>query len=189
MEFSELIDVELWSRVGMALLCGGLVGLERQLRGKPAGMRTSSLICLGTTMFVYLGMGIRHDDGGDATRVLGQIVTGVGFLGAGVIMTRNGLVTGVTSAAVIWVLAAIGAAIGAGRFGAAFAISIATVSILVGVEWLEKAFAGLRRGVHANILLERALDEQARAERAHGDPNDPEPRMRSSGVPPYRNRE
>ena len=189
MEFKDLIDVELWSRVGMALLCGGLVGLERQLRGKPAGMRTSSLVCLGTTMFVYLGMGMRSDASDDATRVLGQVVTGVGFLGAGVIMTRNGLVTGVTSAAVIWVLAAIGAAIGAGRFGAAFAISIATVSILVGVEWLEKAFGALRRGVHANVLLEKALDEQARERASMERPDLEEPRFRSSGVPPYRNRE
>jgi putative Mg2+ transporter-C (MgtC) family protein len=191
MEFSEIIDFELWSRVGMALLCGGVVGLERQLRGKPAGMRTSSLVCLGTTMFVYLGMGL-HEQGGDATRVLGQIVTGIGFLGAGVIMTRNGLVTGVTSAAVIWVLAAIGAAIGAGRFGAGFAIAIATVSILVGVERLEKIFAALRRGVHANVLLEQALEEQARSEQARAeltsaDLHDGEVAVqRASGAPPFR---
>jgi putative Mg2+ transporter-C (MgtC) family protein len=195
MDFGELIDVALWSRVGMALLCGGIVGLERQLRGKPAGMRTSSLVCLGTTMFVYLGSEMRDLDGGDATRVLGQIVSGIGFLGAGVIMTRNGLVTGVTSAAVIWVLAASGAAIGIGRFGAATAISVATVAILVGVEQLERVFAGLRRGVHQNILFERALNEQARAEGVTGehqahDPSELEPPpFRSSGVPPYRNRE
>lgn len=193
MDLEEIFDGALWSRVGMALLCGGVIGLERQLRGKPAGMRTSSLVCLGTTMFVYLGLGLSGVSGGDATRVLGQVVTGVGFLGAGVIMTRNGLVTGVTSAAVIWVLAATGAAVGAGRFGAAFSIAIATVSILVGVEWLEKAFSALRRGVHANLGLERALEEQ----QAHGDASqaaatgseDAAPPYRSSGIPPYRNRE
>jgi putative Mg2+ transporter-C (MgtC) family protein len=190
MDFAEIFDGELWSRVGMSLLCGGLVGLERQLRGKPAGMRTSSLVCLGTTMFVYLGMGLSGESGGDATRVLGQVVTGVGFLGAGVIMTRNGLVTGVTSAAVIWVLAAIGALVGAGRFGAAVAIAIATVSILVGVQRLEKIFSALRRGVHANMMIERVLDEHVRAEHASGEPYDAgDPPFRSSGVPPYRNRE
>src|SRR5688500_9804511 len=114
MIFDELWDGELWARVGMALLCGGIVGLERQLRGKPAGIRTSALICIGTSMFVYLGRQLEGDHG-DPARVVGQVVTGIGFLGAGVIMTRNGLLTGVTSAAVIWILAAAGAAIGLGR--------------------------------------------------------------------------
>ncbi|MET0342597.1 MAG: MgtC/SapB family protein [Polyangiales bacterium] len=180
--FDELRDLALWSRVGMAMLCGGLVGLERQLRGKPAGMRTSSLICLGTTMFVYLGIGISDAGHGDATRVLGQVVTGVGFLGAGVIMTRNGLVTGVTSAAVVWVLAAIGAMIGAGRYAAALAVSIVTVVVLVGVELLERVFSSLRRGVHANMALLRADDE------GDDDGDGESRRPRSSGAPPWKNR-
>jgi putative Mg2+ transporter-C (MgtC) family protein len=150
MELGELGDAELWTRVGMSLLCGGMVGLERQIRGKPAGMRTCSLICLGTTMFVYLSLGLHGEFGGDSTRVLAQVVSGVGFLGAGVIISRNGLVTGVTSAAVVWVLAAVGGAIGAGRFGVALATSFTTVFILAGVEKLERAFAQLRRGVHAD---------------------------------------
>src|SRR5688500_19047345 len=136
MGFAQIFDPSLWARVGMALLCGGMVGLERQLRGKPAGMRTSCLICLGTAMFVYLGIGF-ETDAADPTRVLGQVVTGIGFLGAGVIMTRDGLVTGVTSAAVVWVLAAAGSWIGAGRFGPAIVMSVVTVSVLVGVERLE----------------------------------------------------
>ena len=180
-ELGELIDGALWSRIGMALICGGMIGFERQLRGKPAGMRTSSLICLGTAMFVFLGMGMRDVSGGDATRVLGQVVTGVGFLGAGVIMTRNGLVTGVTSAAVVWVLAAVGAAIGAGRFGAAFAISVVTVSVLVGVQKLELAFSQLRRGVHAETHLQGPVDDpNAEDEHRHSH------RARSSGAPPMR---
>jgi putative Mg2+ transporter-C (MgtC) family protein len=177
MEFGELGDAALWSRVGMAMLCGGLVGLERQLRGKPAGMRTSSLICLGTTMFVYLSIGLRGEMGGDSTRVMAQVVSGVGFLGAGVIMTRNGLVTGVTSAAVVWVLAAVGAAIGAGRFGPALATSLVTVTILVGVEWLEKAFEGLRRGVHADTPPPEAAEGDEAFEATIL-------RHRSSGAPP-----
>lgn len=184
MDFGEFLDAALWSRVGMALLCGGLIGLERQLRGKPAGMRTSSLICLGTTLFVYLGLGISglQGGGGDATRVLGQVVTGVGFLGAGVIMTRNGLVTGVTSAAVVWLLAAVGSAVGTGRFGAALAVSIVSIVVLVGVEQLEKVFSALRRGVHANIDLAMRDDDQPTVGPRRG--------HRSSGAPPYRrNRE
>jgi putative Mg2+ transporter-C (MgtC) family protein len=146
----EAWDSALWTRVGMALLCGGIVGLERQLRGKPAGMRTSSLICLGTAVFVYFGVGLTGAQG-DPSRVLGQVVTGIGFLGAGVIMTRNGLLTGVTSAAVIWLLAAVGSAIGLGRFGAALTLAVVSVAVLVGVEQLEHAFSSLRRGVHSGV--------------------------------------
>ncbi|MFT3924917.1 MAG: MgtC/SapB family protein [Myxococcales bacterium] len=150
MHLGEFLDGVLWSKVAVAIFCGGIVGVERQLRGKPAGMRTSSLICLGTMMFVHLGHELTGgSSGADPTRVLGQVVSGIGFLGAGVIMTRNGLLTGVTSAAVVWVLAAVGAAVGAGKFAEAITMSVTTVSILVGVERLERAFAALRRGVHA----------------------------------------
>lgn len=183
MELGELLDGELWSRVGAALLCGGVIGFERQLRGRPAGVRTSSLICLGTAMFVYLGMTLRSESGGDATRVLGQVVTGVGFLGGGVIMTRDGLVTGVTSAAVVWVLAAVGAAIGAGRLGLAVVISLVTVSVLVGVEKLEHAFSQLRRGVHAE-KPELSMDSTPTQDHTKL----PLHRPRSSGAPPYRPR-
>jgi putative Mg2+ transporter-C (MgtC) family protein len=161
MDLAEFLDGELWIRVAVALFCGGIVGLERQLRGKPAGMRTSSLICLGTMMFVYLGQEL-GGPGTDPTRVLGQVVTGIGFLGAGVIMTRDGMVTGVTSAAVVWMLAAVGAAIGLGKFRVAASMSVVTVCILVGVERLEHAFAALRRGVHARSLEEdEALTERS----------------------------
>jgi putative Mg2+ transporter-C (MgtC) family protein len=166
MRFDEVLDPALWSRVAMALLCGGMIGLERQLRGKPAGMRTSSLICMGTAMFVYLGHGLEGATG-DPTRVLGQVVTGIGFLGAGVIMTRDGMVSGVTSAAVVWILAAAGSAIGFGRFGSALAMSLVTVAILVGVQWLEVAFAALRQGVHASDA------QELRAPRSSGLPPTP----------------
>jgi putative Mg2+ transporter-C (MgtC) family protein len=142
-------DLAYWLQVGAAVFCGGLVGLERQLRGKPAGIRTSALVCLGTAMFVRLGAGAVTESA-DPTRVIGQVVTGIGFLGAGVIMTRGGLVTGVTSAAVIWVLAAIGAAVGLGHLTGAVALTFVTVGILVGVETLEVTFRRLRQGVHSH---------------------------------------
>ena len=140
---------QFWIGIGIAALCGGIIGFERQIRGKPAGIRTSILICLGTSIFVHLGTTF----GGanvDPTRVLGQVVTGVGFVGAGVILAREGLVKGVTSAAVIWVLAGIGAMIGFGLFASAVALSIVTVGILTGVEVLENSVRRLRRGVHAS---------------------------------------
>jgi putative Mg2+ transporter-C (MgtC) family protein len=137
-----------WKTVGVAIVTGGMMGLERQLRGKPAGIRTSVLICLGTTMFVFLS----HQFGGpgtDPTRVLGQVVTGIGFLGGGVMLIREGIVYGVTTAAVIWMLAAVGSMVGLGYFGAAFALAFVQVGVLVGVEMFEAHFPWFRRGVHA----------------------------------------
>jgi putative Mg2+ transporter-C (MgtC) family protein len=137
-----------WFRLGAALLCGGMLGLERQLRGKPAGIRTSILICLGTMLFVTLGSAFSPVSA-DPTRVLGQVVTGIGFLGAGVILTREGIVVGVTSAAAIWLLAAVGSAIGLGYELSALVITLVSLAVLVGIEALEGSFASLRRGVHA----------------------------------------
>lgn len=147
MDWTEPLAAEFWIRLAVALVCGGSIGLERQLRGKPAGMRTSMLVCLGTYFYVRLGsqLGVEH---GDPTRVLGQVVTGIGFLGAGVILTRGGQVIGITSAAVMWMLAAIGSAVAVDRLGAAVAITLTTLGILVGLNMLEKGFAVLRRGVH-----------------------------------------
>ena len=142
------LSSQFWIRIGVSVACGGIIGLERQVRGKPAGIRTSILICLGTQFFVLLGSGFAAETA-DPTRVLGQVVTGIGFLGGGVILAREGSVLGVTSAAVIWVLAAIGATIGVGYISAALAISIVTVAILVGVELLEGSFRSLRQGVYA----------------------------------------
>lgn len=133
-----------WKHVGTACLCGGAIGLERQLRGKVAGMRTSILICLGTSFFVSLGVSLSPPPL-DPTRVLGQVVTGIGFLGAGVILARGDRIVGVTTAAVIWVLAAIGALIGAGRLQAAMIGSLLAILILVGVEGIEKVF-GMKGG-------------------------------------------
>ena len=152
MDTVSFMSPDLWVRIIVSIVCGTLVGLDRQLRGKPAGIRTSSLICLGTTIFVTLGSSDYAPSQGDHLRVLSQVVTGIGFLGAGVIMSKEGLVTGVTSAAVIWVLATIGAAVGMGYFGMAFAITIATISVLVGVEFLEETFQKLRSGSHRKGL-------------------------------------
>lgn len=144
MDFFDPTGADFWATVGTAVLCGGIIGCERQLRGKPAGIRTSILVCLSTAVFMELS-GSNLGDVGDPTRVLGQIVTGVGFLGGGVIISQGGVVAGVTTAAVVWVLAAIGAVIGMGHEPTAVTLSIVTVAILVGVEWLEPTIVRLSR--------------------------------------------
>src|SRR5512147_3025806 len=98
-----LPDTQFLTQVGVSLACGGLIGLERQMRGKAAGLRTSVLVVLGTQVFIWLGASV-HGPTTDPTRVLGQVVTGVGFLGTGVILARGGTLIGVTTAAVVWVL-------------------------------------------------------------------------------------
>lgn len=144
---------DFWIHIATTLFCGGIIGLERQLRGKPAGMRTSILICLGTYVFISLATTL-HENSLESSRVLGQIVTGIGFIGAGVIMGKEDVVKGVTSAAIIWVLAGIGAAIGYGHLATAISLTLVTVSVLLGIEFLESSFVKLRRGVHSKIRKE-----------------------------------
>jgi putative Mg2+ transporter-C (MgtC) family protein len=147
-----------WLRLGTAIVCGGIIGLERQLRGKAAGIRTSILICLGTELFVGLGASFSGDRV-DPTRVLGQVVTGIGFLGGGVILAREGAVIGVTSAAVIWVLAALGSLIGLGHLLAALVLTLVTVALLTGVELLESVFRRLREGATERELERIDIEE------------------------------
>ncbi|MFC2161174.1 MgtC/SapB family protein [Acidobacteriota bacterium] len=133
-----------------ALICGLIIGLERQLSGKPTGIRTCSLICLGTYVFVAMNQLIQNSTF-DPARIISQIITGIGFIGAGVILTRQGVVIGITSAAVIWVLAGIGVLIGFGKYTASIFLSVVTVSILIGINLLEKTFSHLRKGVHEKL--------------------------------------
>lgn len=142
-----------WLHAGTAVLCGTTIGLERQLRGKAAGVRTSILICLGTQLFVAIGTSFDPAHA-DPTRVLGQVITGIGFIGGGVILARESLVFGVTSAAVIWMLAALGSLIGLGYLYAAIILTLITLAVLLGVEGVESVIASLRRGAVA-----RGLDE------------------------------
>ncbi len=140
-----LLEYSFFAQLAVAIFCGSIIGVERQFRGKAIGIRTSILVCLSTEVFVRLSL---HLEGvaADPTRVLGQVVTGVGFLGAGVIMARGGSVTGVTSASVVLMLAGIGSTIGAGRLVEGVTLAILVVAILIGVRLLESIFWRLRGG-------------------------------------------
>jgi putative Mg2+ transporter-C (MgtC) family protein len=139
--WGDALSPHFWLQILLVVACSATIGLERQLSGKPAGVRTSVLVCVGTFVFVYLSQEL---PGSDPTRVLGQVVTGIGFLGAGLILSKGGLVKGVTSAAVIWVLAAIGAAVGLNRAGIAAVLAGVTVLTLTGVPLLEKGLLKLK---------------------------------------------
>lgn len=102
----------------VALVCGGLIGIERELKNKPAGFRTNILICLGSTYFMHVSILVGSSglgESGDPGRIAAQVVTGIGFIGAGTIIQSRGHIAGLTTAALIWVVAAVGLLIGAGH--------------------------------------------------------------------------
>lgn len=148
--FSEVIDIfklELMLQVGLATVLGGAIGLERELGGKPAGLRTNILICIGSVLYTHLSIAmlsaIAGSAGGggtgtDPTRVAGQIVTGVGFIGAGTILHARGAIVGLTSAATIWVVAAIGVALGSGYYLEGIATTLVVLAVLAGLGRVEK---------------------------------------------------
>ncbi|MCB0077639.1 MAG: MgtC/SapB family protein [Anaerolineales bacterium] len=141
----DIRNIDFWLLISVSALCGAVLGFERQWRGKPAGIRTSILICLGTAIFIRLSAAV-GDKGGDPARVLGQVVTGVGFIGAGMMLTRDRVVVGVTSAAVVWLLAAIGATVGFGYYLSAMVLSVLSVLFLAGVAYVEARIGLLPRG-------------------------------------------
>ena len=141
-----------------ALLCGFLIGFERQWWGKPAGIRTSILVCMGA--YTFMAIANFYQPGEGSLRVLGSLVTGVGFLGAGMMLSKEGIVQGVTSASIIWILAAIGSLIALENYQAAFTITFITLFTLIGINLLEGAFKKLRRGVHKILKDEIESDDQ-----------------------------
>ncbi len=130
-------------RFGAALICGGLIGWERESKGKPAGLRTSMLVCFGSAIYV-MSVNIifeqMHLNSLDPSRMASQIVTGIGFLGAGAILRSPLHVTGLTTAATIWVVAAIGVVIGFGFPLMAFTLTILVLITLVIIGKLEMKY-------------------------------------------------
>ena len=132
----EIFQLVLLGKLVLAVVLGGAIGLERELKAKPAGLRTNMLICMGAALLTHVSMTMVMQNGsriGDPARLAAQIVSGVGFLGAGTIMQGSGMVTGLTSAATIWVVAAIGIAIGAGEYIAASGAGILVMLVLAGL--------------------------------------------------------
>lgn len=131
--------VLVWNDLGKLLLAaclGGLIGLEREAKHRPAGLRTNLFICLGSAMFTLLSDELAGQHTGDHTRIAAQIIPGIGFIGAGSILhARGDLVTGITTAATIFVVASVGMAVGGGMYITAIVATalILCVLILLGV--------------------------------------------------------
>lgn len=120
-------------RLVVAMVLGGIVGLEREYRAKDAGFRTHFLVALGSALFTLISMYGFSEGVRDTSRVAAQVVSGIGFLGAGIIVLQRNVIRGLTTAAGLWVTAAIGMACGVGKF---YMAALVTVLMLVGLELL-----------------------------------------------------
>jgi putative Mg2+ transporter-C (MgtC) family protein len=155
----HLSDLDALARMGIAMGVGVALGLERELAGKSAGIRTYMLICQGAALFMIcsLRLSAMVDAEGvlsDPSRIASTVVQGIGFLAAGVILTRNQRVQGLTTAAQIWVAAALGLLIGAGFVTLAVTATVASIAALVVLRALEVRFGLDRRGPTGTDLAE-----------------------------------
>jgi putative Mg2+ transporter-C (MgtC) family protein len=156
----EALRLSVLAKLLLATFLGGAIGIEREVAGKPAGLRTNILICVGAALFTQLsidvaqvGFGRDARPYGDTGRIAAQIVSGIGFLGAGAIMHAEGSVVGLTTAATIWAVAAIGTAVGAGAYIDALGATALIMLVLVGLRPLEHRLFAKRRRVHSTIRV------------------------------------
>lgn len=124
MEIGEVMGFGI--KIGLATIAGLLIGLEREYKGKNAGLKTNALVAIGAAVYVIISL--RYEDvfGVDATRVLSQVVVGIGFLGAGVILQKKSKIEGLTTAATVWCSAAVGCLAATGMF-----VELGMVTLLV----------------------------------------------------------
>jgi putative Mg2+ transporter-C (MgtC) family protein len=140
----------------LAVVFGAVIGAERQLSGKAAGLRTNILICLGATVYTIISREMGGGQTDSITRIAAQIVTGIGFLGAGAIIQDRGGVHGLTTAATIWLVASIGIACGAGFYVLASVATVFAIIVLFALAPLASWLTGL--GKKHN--LRKHLNEQ-----------------------------
>ncbi|MDR1616576.1 MAG: MgtC/SapB family protein [Syntrophomonadaceae bacterium] len=140
---------EMIFKLVLACILGGLIGLERESLSRPAGLRTYTLVCVGSTLAMIVSLDIFHQfsqvSNADPGRIAAQVVSGIGFLGAGTILREGPTVSGLTTAAGLWVVACIGLAVGAGLYIPAIASSVLILFVLIYFIKIEEKFSGLRR--------------------------------------------
>jgi len=150
------LNIYIVGRLLLAAALGGVIGLERQLRHKPAGLRTNMLISSGAALFTIISYEMAGTVGGDHTRIAAQIIPGIGFIGAGVVIRDRGGVTGITSAATIFVMASIGMACGAAMPVTAVFATVLLLGSLVLLGRAEETF-----GLDAHLVRFRITAPEA----------------------------
>lgn len=155
----EWLRLDLLVKLLVASILGGSIGLEREFSDKPAGFRTNLLICVGAALLTDLSVLVSRlggpiDGTGDPARIAAQIVSGIGFLGAGTIIQARGSVRGLTTAATLWVVAAIGMTVGAGAFVEAIGTTILVIVALVFLGRVERHLIRRRFRRIVRIIME-----------------------------------
>jgi putative Mg2+ transporter-C (MgtC) family protein len=132
-------ELELLQRIVISFILSGVIGIEREITGKTAGLRTHMLVGLGATLYAVLSILIKSGTGViDPSRIASQVVTGIGFIGAGAIFRDEDKIRGLTTASDIWVMGAIGLAVGLGYILVASFTTFVVLFVLIGGAWLEK---------------------------------------------------
>jgi putative Mg2+ transporter-C (MgtC) family protein len=154
-------NIELLSRLGLAALLGSVIGFERERLNWAAGLRTHMLVCVGSTLIMLVSAYGFADVLGqkdvvlDPSRMAAQVVSGIGFLGAGAILMRGEIVRGLTTAASLWSVAGVGLAVGGGMYTAAIGATAIMLIILAGVKPLERRFIAVKQERSIHLLAER----------------------------------
>lgn len=171
----ETLRLGLLGRLALATVLGGIIGIERELSGKPAGLRTNILICVGAALLMEISQQVAAASGpnqpADPARIAAQVVSGIGFIGAGTILVERGSVVGLTTAATLWVVAAIGLAVGAHAYVEAVGTTGLVAITLVILGWLETLLFERRSPNRVDVILEpseEALSEVVRLLKARG---------------------
>src|ERR1051326_3673801 len=141
-------------RLILAAVLGGIIGLERQIRDKPAGLRTNILICVGSALFMSLSTRVAQLLGGDPTRIAAQIISGIGFLGAGAVLHSHGFVLGLTTAATIWVVAGVGMALGSGMYVVALFTTGMSLVTLYFLSFIEDKIQGRKSYSYSLVVTD-----------------------------------
>ena len=154
-------NFELISRLVLAAALGSVIGFERERLSWAAGLRTHMLVCVGSTLIMIVSaFGFADVPGNqhvvlDPSRIAAQVVSGIGFLGAGSILLRGEIIRGLTTAASLWSVAAIGLAVGGGLYTASIAATIIILIILAGIKPIEKRFITVKQRRQLSLLVER----------------------------------
>jgi len=163
------LNIYIVGKLLLAALLGGAVGLERELSGKPAGLRTNMLIAIGAALFTIISYQMAGTVGGDHTRIAAQIIPGIGFIGAGVVIRERGTIIGITSAATIFVVASIGMAVGAGQEVTATFSALLLLGCLVILGHIEERFGLQFRLMNFRLTCARAGNPAERVRGILGD--------------------
>lgn len=156
-----ILPAALLAKIALSCLLSGLIGLEREYRQKTAGLRTHLLVGLGATIFTILSIEAFPGSITDQSRVAAQIVTGIGFIGAGAILRQGLTVRGLTTAATLWLVAAIGMAVGTGWYALAIAATLAALGALVLLVWVERLMPAESPELHVQLRYRGAESTQA----------------------------